>query len=140
MKVDDFAERNEVVATMPTPELRAYIDEVQQRGADTANLELTLHSRTANAAAILVLTLIGVSIAARRIARRDGPALVCRRAHWVHLRLRLEGDFGVGCVRGLAALVSADESGLRLWLRGFPTRCSLPWDGGSTSRRPSDVP
>jgi len=73
MKVDDFAERNEVVATMPTSELRQYIAEVQQRGADTANLELTLHSRTANAAAILVLMLIGVSIAARRL--RGGTGL-----------------------------------------------------------------
>jgi lipopolysaccharide export system permease protein len=36
-------------------------------------MELTLHSRTANAAAILVLTLIGVSIAARRL--RGGTGL-----------------------------------------------------------------
>ena len=34
---------------------------------------MTLHSRTANAAAILVLTLIGVSIAARRL--RGGTGL-----------------------------------------------------------------
>ena len=73
MRVDDFAERNEVVATMPTPRLRAFIEEVQLKGADTANLELTLHSRTTNAAAILVLTLIGVSIAARRL--RGGTGL-----------------------------------------------------------------
>ena len=72
MKVDDFAQRNEVVATMPSPELREYIHAVQQRGADTANLELTLHSRTANAFAILVLTLIGVSIAARRVRGGTG--------------------------------------------------------------------
>ena len=73
MTVDDFAERDEVVATMPTRRLAAYIDEVQQRGADSSNLELTLHGRTANAAAILVLTLIGVSIAARRL--RGGTGL-----------------------------------------------------------------
>ncbi|MGB0150475.1 MAG: LptF/LptG family permease [Flavobacteriales bacterium] len=73
MRIDDFAERNEVVATMPTPTLKEYIREVQKRGADTANMELTLHSRTANAAAILVLTLIGVSIAARRL--RGGTGL-----------------------------------------------------------------
>ena len=73
MRIDDFAERNEVVATMPTRQLQAYIGAVQERGADTANLELTLHSRTANAAAILVMTLIGVSIAARRL--RGGTGL-----------------------------------------------------------------
>lgn len=73
MRVDDFAERNEVVATMPSSKLRAYVKEVQDRGADTANLELTLHSRTANAVAILVMTLIGVSIAARRL--RGGTGL-----------------------------------------------------------------
>jgi lipopolysaccharide export system permease protein len=67
MRVDDFAERNEVVATMPTALLRKHVEEVRQRGADTANLELTLFGRTANAAAILVMTLIGVSIAARRM-------------------------------------------------------------------------
>ena len=73
MRIDDFAERKEVVETMPTWTLRKHIDEVRLRGADTANLELTLHSRTANAAAILVLTLIGVSIAARRM--RGGMGL-----------------------------------------------------------------
>ncbi len=73
MRMDDFAERNEVVATMPTPVLREYIGTVRERGADTANLELTLHGRTANALAILVLTLIGVSIAARRL--RGGTGL-----------------------------------------------------------------
>jgi lipopolysaccharide export system permease protein len=73
MRVDDFAERNEVVATMPTALLRKHVEEVRQRGADTANLELTLFGRTANAAAILVMTLIGVSIAARRM--RGGMGL-----------------------------------------------------------------
>ena len=73
MSIDDFAERKEVVETMPTWTLRKHIDEVRLRGAETANLELTLHSRTANAAAILVLTLIGVSIAARRM--RGGMGL-----------------------------------------------------------------
>ena len=66
MRIDDFAERNDVVATMTTSKLKSYIAEVQRRGADTANLELTLHGRTANAFAILVMTLIGVAIAARR--------------------------------------------------------------------------
>jgi len=67
MRIDDFAERNEVVATMPTGELRTYIAEVKQRGADTSNLELVLHGRTATPFAMLVMTLIGVSIAARRL-------------------------------------------------------------------------
>ena len=61
------------VATMPTALLRKHVEEVRQRGADTANLELTLFGRTANAAAILVMTLIGVSIAARRM--RGGMGL-----------------------------------------------------------------
>lgn len=73
MSIDDFAERNEVVATMPTAMLRAHLEEVRQRGADTANLELTLHDRTSTPFAILVLTFIGVSIAARRM--RGGTGL-----------------------------------------------------------------
>ncbi|MDA0945603.1 MAG: LptF/LptG family permease [Bacteroidetes bacterium] len=67
MRVDDFAERNEVVATMRSGELKSYIEEVRSRGADTSNLELALHSRTATPFAMMVLTLIGVSIAARRL-------------------------------------------------------------------------
>ena len=66
LRIDDFADRKEVVATMPTAELMQHIENVRSRGADTANLELTLHGRTANPFAMLVLTLIGVSIAARR--------------------------------------------------------------------------
>ena len=73
MRVDDFTERKEVVATMPTSALKAYLEEVKRRGADTANLELTLHSRTSTPFAILVLTFIGVAVAARRL--RGGTGL-----------------------------------------------------------------
>ena len=72
MKMDEFLERNGVVATMSTPELRGFIDEVRSRGVDTSNLELILHGRTAGAASILVFTLIGVSISARRIRGGTG--------------------------------------------------------------------
>ena len=72
MHMDDFLESNGVVSTMSTPELKSYIDEVGRRGADTSNLELTLHGRTAGAASILVLALIGVSISARRIRGGTG--------------------------------------------------------------------
>lgn len=75
MKIDDFAERKEIVATMPTARLMSYIEEVQLRGADSSNLELTLHGRTANATAILVLTLIGVAISARRLRGGTGMHL-----------------------------------------------------------------
>ena len=74
MRVDDFTERKEVVATMPTSALKAYLEEVKRRGADTANLELTLHSRTSTPFAILVLTFIGVAVAARRL--RGGTGLL----------------------------------------------------------------
>jgi lipopolysaccharide export system permease protein len=66
MKMDDFAQRAEIVNSMTTSELSSYIDKVKLRGADTSTFELTKHARTATPFAIFVLTFIGVGIAARK--------------------------------------------------------------------------
>ena len=66
MKLDDFAQRAEIVNSMTTSELTSYIDKVKLRGADTSSFELTKHARTSTPFAIFVLTLIGVGISARK--------------------------------------------------------------------------
>ena len=66
MKLDDFAQRAEIVNSMTTSELSSYIDKVKLRGADTSTFELTKHARTATPFAIFVLTFIGVGIASRK--------------------------------------------------------------------------
>jgi lipopolysaccharide export system permease protein len=66
MKLDDFAQRAEIVNSMTTSELSRYIDKVKLRGADTSALELAKHARTSTPFAIFVLTLIGVGISARK--------------------------------------------------------------------------
>ena len=66
MRLEDFALREAVVSTMPTPELSHYIDQVKFSGADVCSLELTRHSRTSTPFAIFVLTFLGVGIASRK--------------------------------------------------------------------------
>ena len=120
MKMDEFLERNGVVATMSTPELRGFIDEVRSRGVDTSNLELILHGRTAGAASILVLTLIGVSISARRIRGGTG----------IHLFAAVLIGFSFvffskmisvwAASAGLPNWFPFDEQNLRLWAAWLP--------------------
>ena len=66
MKLDDFAQRAEIVNSMTTSELSRYIEKVKLRGADTSSFELIKHARTSTPFAIFVLTLIGVGIASRK--------------------------------------------------------------------------
>ncbi|MFM1931269.1 MAG: hypothetical protein RL226_572 [Bacteroidota bacterium] len=74
MKFSDFAQRNEIVSTMGYTELNNYIQEEKQRGSgNVAFIEIEKYSRTSNAFAIYILTLIGVSIASRKV--RGGTGL-----------------------------------------------------------------
>lgn len=66
MRLEDFGQRSEWVATMTTPQLAEHIERESARGIPVTQLELERHGRTANAFSILVLTLIGVSISARK--------------------------------------------------------------------------
>jgi len=66
MRLEDFGQRSEWVATMTTPQLADHIERESARGIPVTNLQLERYGRTANAFSILVLTLIGVSIASRK--------------------------------------------------------------------------
>lgn len=74
MSIADFGQRKEIIGTLNRQELANYIEEERNRGSgNVAFLEIEKYSRTSNAFAIYVLTLIGVSIAARKV--RGGTGL-----------------------------------------------------------------
>ncbi len=74
MTIGDFGQRKEIIGTLNYEALSNYIEEERNRGSgNVAFLEIEKYSRTSNAFAIYVLTLIGVSIAARKV--RGGTGL-----------------------------------------------------------------
>ena len=74
MKIADFGQRKEILSTLNYRGLKNYIAEADAKGyGNIAMMEIELYSRTSNAFAIYVLTLIGVSIAARKV--RGGTGL-----------------------------------------------------------------
>lgn len=76
MAIDDFGQRKEIISTMNYNELNRYIEEVRASGSGSmAFVEIEKYSRTSNAFAIYVLTLIGVSIAARKVRGGTGVHL-----------------------------------------------------------------
>lgn len=65
---DDFVDFLNQQSEMTTPELTAYIDDRVTRGTGgTEKYEIELYRRTAEPFTILILTLIGVAIAARKV-------------------------------------------------------------------------
>ena len=110
MRVDDFAERNEVVATMPTPRLRAFIDEVQLKGSRHGQLGIDLAQPNHQCGGHLGADPHRGVHCGQTTSRRDGIASLCRRPDWVHLRVCLEGHLGVGRLCGLAALVAGERA------------------------------
>ena len=106
MTVDDFAEREEVVATMP--HAAAFF----------------VHRRGSTARCRFVQSGIDLARAHRQCRSHLGPdpdwgfhrcakaarwhwiALVCRRGHWLHLHFCLEGHHSLGCGGWLAGMVS----------------------------------
>jgi len=74
MKISDFGQRNEAISTLDRNELKAAIDREKAKGSGGERLlQLEGHTRTANAFAIYVMTLIGVSVASRR--QRGGTGI-----------------------------------------------------------------
>lgn len=65
---EDFIIQKEDMSTMTTPELLKYIEKQQLRGVDALEeYELERHLRIANPFSIFILTLIGASLASRKI-------------------------------------------------------------------------
>jgi len=74
MKISDFGQRNEAISTLNRAQLRAAIEREKAKGSGGERmLQLAGHTRTANAFAIYVMTLIGVSVASRR--QRGGTGI-----------------------------------------------------------------
>ncbi|MCH2199072.1 MAG: LptF/LptG family permease [Flavobacteriales bacterium] len=74
MQISDFGARSEIVSTMGYGELTDYIEEEKLKGSgNVAYIEIEKYSRTSNAFAIYVLTLIGVVVASRKV--RGGTGL-----------------------------------------------------------------
>lgn len=74
MQISDFGQRAEVISTLNYSELTEYIERERLRGSgNVAFIEIEKYSRTSNAFAIYVLTLIGVSVASRKV--RGGTGL-----------------------------------------------------------------
>jgi len=70
----DFGERLNVVATLTTEELNAFIEKEKLKGSDkVAFFEIEKHQRTSYPMAAYILTLIGASIAGRKV--RGGVGL-----------------------------------------------------------------
>ena len=64
----DFVDYKEQHSMMTTAELRAYINKQRNRGVgNTAKYEAEYHRRTAEPVTVILLTIIGVSIAARKV-------------------------------------------------------------------------
>lgn len=74
MTISDFGQRSELISTMGYTELNEHIEKEKQKGSgQVAFIEIEKFSRTSNAFAIYVLTLIGVVIASRKV--RGGTGL-----------------------------------------------------------------
>jgi len=74
MRISDFGQRNEAMSTLGWGELKAAIQREKARGSGGERLlQLEMHTRTSNAFAIYIMTLIGVSVASRR--QRGGTGI-----------------------------------------------------------------
>ena len=74
MRIADFGQRNEAMSTLDRGELRAAIAREKAKGSGGERLlQLERHTRTSNAFAIYVMTLIGVSVASRK--QRGGTGI-----------------------------------------------------------------
>jgi lipopolysaccharide export system permease protein len=74
MSISDFGQRYEAMSTLGWGELKAAIQREKARGSGGERLlQLEMHTRTSNAFAIYIMTLIGVSVASRR--QRGGTGI-----------------------------------------------------------------
>lgn len=68
LRPGDFVDYKEQQSMMTTPELNAYINRQLERGVgNTAKYEAELHRRTAEPVTVIILTLIGVAVAGRKV-------------------------------------------------------------------------
>jgi lipopolysaccharide export system permease protein len=68
LKPEDFVDFLNQQSEMTTPELSAFINDKKQRGTGgSEKYEIELYRRSAEPFTILILTLIGVAIAARKV-------------------------------------------------------------------------
>ena len=96
MSIYDFGQRNEAMSTLGRRELKEAIAREKARGSGGERLlQLERHTRTSNAFAIYVMTLIGVSVASRRNAgdRHSPPH---RRGDRLRLCFQCQADLRVG--------------------------------------------
>ena len=94
MSIDDFGQRNEAMSTLDRQVKEAIARERRGSGGrDCSSSER--HTRTSNAFAIYIMTLIGVGVANRRHAG-DGHPHPHRRGHWLRVRLQRQTDFRLG--------------------------------------------
>ena len=126
MSIDDFGQRNEAMSTLGRRELKEAIAREKARGSGGERLlQLERHTRTSNAFAIYVMTLIGVSVASRR--QRGGTG--------IHLL--------IGVVIGFVYVFSAkltSVSAIRPWSPpGRPTSCSACSALSCIERPPSEA-
>ncbi|RMG82816.1 MAG: YjgP/YjgQ family permease [Bacteroidetes bacterium] len=64
----DFVRYDDTKNMIPTPRLKAFIEEERQRGiGNTKIYEIELYRRTADPVTIFIVTLIGMSVAARKV-------------------------------------------------------------------------
>ena len=76
-KPESFAISNQRKDEMTSPELREYIDHMKRAGSnDIEFYEVELHRRTSGAFSVLIMTLIGVSLATRKLRGGLGWHLV----------------------------------------------------------------
>ena len=76
MKISDFAMRVEEMNALTTPNLLRFMEELAMNGSGRiTEFQIELHTRTANAFSIFVLTLIGVAIASRKVRGGTGVHL-----------------------------------------------------------------
>jgi lipopolysaccharide export system permease protein len=65
---NDFVRRDNFKETMTSSELKAFIDATKMRGLESPKIyEVELYKRTAEPFSILILTLIGVAVASRKV-------------------------------------------------------------------------
>ena len=67
MKPEDYRVMRDVVETIPLPQLNKDIKDLRLRGVSTINYELEKHRRRSGPFSAFILTLIGVSLASRKV-------------------------------------------------------------------------
>jgi lipopolysaccharide export system permease protein len=77
VKMDDFVFRTELLSALSTPELLEFMDKQEKAGSGrAAEANVEFHNRTASAFSIIILTIIGVTIASKKVRGGTGVHLL----------------------------------------------------------------